>query len=394
MNDDVAIKVEGLYKDFRLPHEKNNSIKQSLLSALRPGHLKIEQQHALKDISFEVKKGEFFGIVGRNGSGKSTLLKILAGIYQPSKGSVQVNGRLVPFIELGVGFNPELSGRENVFLNGALLGFSEKEITEMYDEIVAFAELEKFMDQKLKNYSSGMQVRLAFSIAIRADSDILLIDEVLAVGDTNFQKKCLKYFSKLKGSRKTVIFISHDMSAVENYCDRACILENGAITNIGNVAKVIQQYKVVNSNENSSINTIGDEWGTREVKIKNVTFNTEDNSSRKNNTFKTGDEFSLAVDLINDNSLPVVVGVAFEDQYGVVVSGPNSIKYGAKVAKKITLKTSKLPFSEGDYFVTIVVFDKDAITEYHHLDKCYKISVISDRPIYGKATLFESWSHE
>src|SRR6185312_8467854 len=186
-----------------------------------------ETQHALKDISFEVKKGEFFGIVGRNGSGKSTMLKILAGIYQPTKGGVQKSGKLVPFIELGVGFNPELSGRENVFLNGALLGFSRKEIAAMYDEIVAFAELEKFMDQKLKNYSSGMQVRLAFSIAIRAKSDILLIDEVLAVGDASFQQKCFDYFYKLKQDKRTVVFVSHDMGAVERFCDRAVLIDNG-----------------------------------------------------------------------------------------------------------------------------------------------------------------------
>src|SRR5690606_31573026 len=154
------------------------------------GKRTYEKQQVLKNISFEIKKGEFVGIVGRNGSGKSTLLKLLAGIYSPDKGSIEVNGKLVPFIELGVGFNPELTGRENVFLNGALLGFNRKEMQAMYKDIVEFAELERFMDQKLKNYSSGMQVRLAFSIAIRAQSDILLIDEVLAVGDAAFQQKC------------------------------------------------------------------------------------------------------------------------------------------------------------------------------------------------------------
>src|SRR6201996_9309255 len=184
MADDIAIKVNHVSKDFKLPHEKNNSIKSAAVNFYKRNK-GYEIQNALKDISFEIKKGEFFGIVGRNGSGKSTLLKMLAGIYTPTRGNIQVNGKLTPFIELGVGFNPELTGRENVFLNGALLGFNRKEMDVMYDDIVAFAEIEKFMDQKLKNYSSGMQVRLAFSIATRAQSDILLIDEVLAVGDAD-----------------------------------------------------------------------------------------------------------------------------------------------------------------------------------------------------------------
>ena len=176
MADETVIKVEHVSKDFLLPHEKVNSIKSLFTGAARRGKGGKDTQHALKDISVEIKKGEFFGIVGRNGSGKSTLLKILAGIYQPTEGSIQTYGKLVPFIELGVGFNPELTGRENVYLNGAMLGFSEKEVKAMYQDIVSFAELERFMDQKLKNYSSGMQVRLAFSMATRAEADILLID--------------------------------------------------------------------------------------------------------------------------------------------------------------------------------------------------------------------------
>ena len=186
MSDEIAIKVENISKTFKLPHEKTNSIKGAFVNFYRRNRT-YEKQEVLKDISFEVKEGEFFGIVGRNGSGKSTLLKMLAGIYSPSKGSITINGKLTPFIELGVGFSPELTGRENVYLNGSLLGFNRQEMDEMYDEIVEFAELEKFMDQKLKNYSSGMQVRLAFSIAIRVKSDILVLDEVLAVGDEAFQ---------------------------------------------------------------------------------------------------------------------------------------------------------------------------------------------------------------
>ena len=210
MNEDVAIAVNNIHKTFRLPHDQHSGIKQYVLNLFRRNRVKgYEDQTVLKGINFEIKKGEFFGIVGRNGSGKSTLLKLLAGIYVPDKGSISINGTLVPFIELGVGFNPELTGRENVFLNGALLGFSRKQMEVMYDEIVDFAELEKFMDQKLKNYSSGMQVRLAFSIAIRANSDILVLDEVLAVGDEAFQKKCNEFFNKIKKDRSKTVVASH-----------------------------------------------------------------------------------------------------------------------------------------------------------------------------------------
>ena len=199
-NSEDAIVVGNLYKTFLLPHEQQNYLKSRIVNFYK--HDKgYERQTALKNISFSVKKGEFFGIVGKNGSGKSTLLKLISGIYLPDKGQIHIGGKLTPFIELGVGFNPELSGRENVYLNGALFGFSRKQMDSMYDKIVEFSGLEKFMDQKLKNYSSGMQVRLAFSLAIRTHSDILVMDEVLAVGDAEFQKKCLDVFRQLKKER-------------------------------------------------------------------------------------------------------------------------------------------------------------------------------------------------
>lgn len=242
MSKNIAVEVKNVSKDFKLPHEKVDSIKSAFVNPFRKKGT-VEVQHALNDVSFSVEEGEFFGIVGRNGSGKSTLLKIIAGIYQPTQGKVSVKGRLVPFIELGVGFNPELTGRENVYLNGALMGFSSKEVDQKYDSIVAFAELEKFMDQKLKNYSSGMQVRLAFSVAtVLADSDVLLIDEVLAVGDADFQRKCFEYFKMLKKKKKTVIFVSHDMSAVREYCDKAVLIDNSKLVFSGSSEDVAKEY--------------------------------------------------------------------------------------------------------------------------------------------------------
>ncbi len=238
---DVAISVKNLHKGFKLPTEKSFGLKQAIFNRLR-GIKGYKEQKVLKGLSFDIKKGEFVGIVGRNGSGKSTLLKILAGIYYPEKGEVVIDGNLVPFIELGVGFNPELTGRENVYLNGALLGFSNEEMDKMYNDIWKFAELGDFQDQKLKNYSSGMQVRLAFSIAIRAQGNILLLDEVLAVGDAAFQQKCNNYFSKLKDDNQTVILVTHSMENVRKFCTRAILIENGEIIKDGDPNEIADAY--------------------------------------------------------------------------------------------------------------------------------------------------------
>ena len=235
-----AIVVSHLSKSFKLPTERSWGLKQAIFNRLK-GIKGYTKQEVLKDISFTVRKGEFLGIVGRNGSGKSTLLKILAGIYVPDSGTITTYGSLVPFIELGVGFNPELTGRENIYMNGAMLGFSNAEMDQMFDDIVRFAELEPFMDQKLKNYSSGMQVRLAFSIAIRARGDILILDEILAVGDAAFQEKCNQYFASLSKDQ-TVILVTHSMENVRRFCDRAILIEQGKIIKEGNPDQVADAY--------------------------------------------------------------------------------------------------------------------------------------------------------
>lgn len=237
----VVIRVKNIHKSFKLPTERAWGLKQAIFNRIK-GVKGYTEYKVLKGISFEVNKGDFLGIVGRNGSGKSTLLKILAGIYRPEKGLVEIDGSLVPFIELGVGFNYELTGRENVYLNGALLGFSNEEMDKMYEEIVEFAELKDFMDQKLKNYSSGMQVRLAFSVAIRARGDILILDEVLAVGDAAFQQKCNDYFESLKGEQ-TVILVTHSMENVRKFCNRAVLIEDGKILEEGDPEKVAKAYQ-------------------------------------------------------------------------------------------------------------------------------------------------------
>lgn len=269
MKKESILLVEHISKNFRLPHDSRKSIKQSFLSFRKNTY---ETQHVLKDVSFEVHEGEFFGILGRNGSGKSTLLKLIAGIYQPSEGKITLEGTLTPFIELGIGFNPELSGRDNVYLNGAILGLQKKEINDKYEDIVKFAELESFMDQKLRNYSSGMLVRLAFSISIQAHNNILLIDEVLAVGDINFQQKCLNVFREMKKTGKTVVLVTHDMAAVEEFCDRALLIDKGKIVKLGSGKDVANLYRRLNfeqlSDEPQSKKV--KRWGNRKVVVEDV----------------------------------------------------------------------------------------------------------------------------
>jgi ABC-2 type transport system ATP-binding protein len=239
-----AVIINDIHKEFILPQSKNTSFKQVAVNIVKKND-KVTQK-VLDGVSFTVNKGDFFGIVGRNGEGKSTLLKLIAGVYSPTQGSITLNGGLTPFIELGVGFNPELSGRDNVFLNGALLGYDRKQMEAMYDEIVSFAELEPFMDQKLKNYSSGMQVRLAFSIAIKAKNDILIFDEVLAVGDEAFQRKCLDVFERYKATGQTVILVTHDMDTVKKYCNRAALISKGRLLRVGDPIRVADDYSRLN----------------------------------------------------------------------------------------------------------------------------------------------------
>jgi ABC-type polysaccharide/polyol phosphate transport system ATPase subunit len=239
-----ALVVQDVAKTFESPEERTHTLKERALHPRRrSAHKRFE---ALRHISFSVGKGEFFGIVGRNGSGKSTLLKCLAGIYAVDGGKIWVDGRLSTFIELGVGFNPDLAARDNVVLNGIMLGLSPKEARARYDRVIEFAELKEFENLKLKNYSSGMHVRLAFSVAIQVDADILLIDEVLAVGDASFQQKCFDVFNEMRDQGRTIVFVTHDMSAVNRFCHRAMLLERGRMTVIGEPDKVADRYLAIN----------------------------------------------------------------------------------------------------------------------------------------------------
>ena len=336
----IAVKVDHVSKYFKLPTEATNSLRTALVNRFK-GIKGYKEQHVLKDISFEVEKGDFFGILGRNGSGKSTLLKIISEIYVPEKGSVTIDGKLVSFIELGVGFNPELTGRENVYMNGAMLGFSTAEIDAMYDDIVDFAELHEFMNQKLKNYSSGMQVRLAFSVAIKAQGDILILDEVLAVGDEAFQRKCNDYFQERKKSGKTTILVTHDMGAVKKYCNKAVLIENGLVKAIGDPFDVSDQYSFDNLESSSHPNGNEDE-GLVTAEVKDFTARL---LSPKKVTPDDEVIIEFSFDLLDDSVNPHIAFSFVDISTGNGLYNDNSmdIPLSGVGPKKITYKC-KLPY--------------------------------------------------
>ena len=240
----TAVTAHRVSKVFRMPHVRYSTLKERALHPFAAST--ADEFQALRDVSLQAKRGEFFGIVGRNGSGKSTLLKCVAGIYAIDSGSISVNGRLSPFIELGVGFNPELSARDNVLINAIMLGLSRREARARFDEIIEFAELEEFVDLKLKNYSSGMSVRLGFSVAIQVEADVLLVDEVLAVGDAAFQQKCFAEFDRLKEENRTILFVTHDMASVERFCDRGLVLDRGRMVDEGHPEQITRTYNEIN----------------------------------------------------------------------------------------------------------------------------------------------------
>ena len=399
MDDGFAIKVDHVSKTFRLPLEKQTSLKGVLINFFRGGKRRYMNQKALNNVSFEIKKGEFFGIVGRNGSGKSTMLKLLAGIYSPSEGVIKINGKLTPFIELGVGFNPELTGRENVFLNGALLGFNRKEMQAMYDDIVSFAELHKFMDQKLKNYSSGMQVRLAFSIAIRAKSDILLIDEVLAVGDVAFQEKCFDVFRTIKSEGRTVVFVSHDLNGLQEFCDRAVLIDYGDQINIGNTENIIMEYetRMAKDNSNAAAAQYGDRPGSGKYIVEKV--DVSDATGKPINSMKVGDEFTVSVQYKRNEPVEeLICGVSIVDANGISIIGPNTKEAGFKLTRKdleasnkIVAKFNNNPLSPGIYTVTVGLFSENGTSPYDYLTSATSFKIIG-KARHGKVTTEPNWS--
>ena len=391
----VAISVQGLYKTFKLPHDRSSGFKQFIINLVqrKSGY---EVQNVLKDVSFDIKKGEFFGIVGRNGSGKSTLLKLLASIYTPNKGDIHINGSLTPFIELGVGFNQELTGKENIFLNGALLGFSKKEMVQMYDEIVEFAELEKFMDQKLKNYSSGMQVRLAFSIAIRSKSDILLIDEVLAVGDASFQEKCYETFRDLKQKGTTIILVTHDMSAVLKFCDRAILINKGEIVLEGDPKEIADEYLQLNINQQNNDEGARDVLTNHNELVSHVKSVRYKNSKLTSKTVGPGDDISVSVIVENPEAVPAHMGIQIFNSDNVYCFGTNSFvehqkpKSGKKENFNFTFKNINL--LPGNYSITVATMDENGTRALNYYPGVLRFRVPINDGVEGIVDIPHEWS--
>jgi ABC-type polysaccharide/polyol phosphate transport system ATPase subunit len=388
-----AITVKDVSKSFKLPHERYSSLKQSAIHLF--GKKSYSKFTALKKVDIKIKQGEFFGIVGKNGSGKSTLLKLLAGIYTPGRGEIVVNGLLSPFIELGVGFNPELTARENVFLNGAILGLSRKEIESKFNEIIQFAELEEFVDQKLKNFSSGMQVRLAFSISVQVQADILLVDEVLAVGDSSFQEKCYDVFRSLKKAGKTIVFVTHDMATVREFCDRVMILNNGEQVAVTSPSEAADIYSRLNAEASVNFLTQAesetDKFGTKGVEVSDVKFLVQGKSSR---VLETGRLFSVQIKYTNKiDAKTATFGLAFHSSDGVTMTGPNTTRPLLLRLSGTVSYQARCLFLPGNYKLTVGVFDAETGIAFDYRDKVYNFVVQdNDLTTQGLIELEGEWS--
>jgi ABC-type polysaccharide/polyol phosphate transport system ATPase subunit len=358
-NAPPAIQVEDLHKSFRIPTHRVDSLKERFTRPFAPQDYR--ELRALDGVSFEIRRGEFFGIVGRNGSGKSTLLKLLASIYRADAGTIRMAGRLAPFIELGVGFNVELTARENVVLNGVMMGLTPKETRDRLGAVIEFAELGEFIDLKLKNYSSGMLVRLAFSVMLQADADILLIDEVLAVGDASFQQKCDDAFHRMKAEGKTIVLVTHDMNTVDEYCNRAMLIDGGKIRQIGDPAEVGRRYLKLNfergsdSGESSTSTT-----DIEAVRIVN-TPRAENPSGERAGSFEHGEPIRMQLQLDVLKDLPgLSAGFIIANADGIGVSqfdvflnadeyyNPLPLSKGQRVSISCELKN---PLTAGRYHV-------------------------------------------
>lgn len=399
----TALKLTNICKNFVLPHEKRDTLKESFLGLLKKRT--YERFKALENVNLQVNPGEFIGIVGKNGSGKSTLLKIMAGIYRPDKGTLQVDGTIAPFLELGIGFQPELTARENIRVNGTLLGLSKKEIMEKFERIVAFAEVQKFLDLKMKNFSSGMQARLAFAIAKEADADIYLCDEVFAVGDEAFQQKCIEVFEQWKKQGKTLVLVSHNPAFITQFCSKAVLLEKGKVAAAGDAETVIDEYHrrlhLESTAAGNAIKSAAERTHQSldsDILITDVRFFSKDGAEKS--SFKTGEP--LTARIFYKVHRPVknpVFGIAIHRDDGVHISGPNT-------------KTSEYPIDEvkrdgyldcvinpnnllgGRYVFTVSCFDATCTRPYDYHDRQYTFSVERNRENqYGLMELPVTWRH-
>jgi lipopolysaccharide transport system ATP-binding protein len=407
----AAISVEHVTKRFRLPLDRSATLKYRVTHPRSTS--KYHDFDAVKDVSFDVAPGEFVGVIGHNGCGKSTLLKMLADIYRPTSGRITINGQVSPFLELGVGFNPELTARENIFLSGAVLGITRAELRRRVDEILAFAELEHAAEQKVKTFSSGMEVRLAFSVAIQADAGILLMDEVLAVGDARFQAKCFEVFSRYKRSGRTVVLVTHDTSAVELYCDRALLLDHGTLLADGSAAAVTSMYRrMVGERVDADATgarsrldhdvaagvTSQQRWGTGEVQVTKVGLVGGDGG--EHNTLTSDQAAVVRVALTVHRQVDdLVCGISIHRADGYTLAGTNTFISRlpltcppAGTDFEIDYTIPKLNLLGGHYRLTCAVHSKYGKRVYDQLDQMYEFDVTDESGRIGLFDLGGEWS--
>ena len=391
-----AIRVDGVSKRFRLYHERNQSLKASVMRGRRA---RYEEFWALKDVSFEVPVGSTFGLIGENGSGKSTMLKCMARILRPEKGSITLDGKMSALLELGAGFHPELSGRENVFLNGAILGLSKKQLQARFDEIVDFAGIEQFIDSPVKNYSSGMYVRLGFSVAINVDPDVLLIDEVLAVGDADFQRKCSEKIADFRQQGKTIVIVSHSLPSVRALCDEVALLEHGQLRDLGSAGRVIDHY-LADAFSDRTDQGGHSRWGSGEVRVEAVEL--LDARGEPRDRVRTGDEITLRFHYrAREPVTDVMIGMALETVEGVAVSGPNTRDAGLRCDRlvgdgHVDLKIPRLMLLGGTYDVTAAVYSADGLHPFDHVPHLFRFDVDTGDPLEenGVVSLGGTWEGE
>jgi ABC-type polysaccharide/polyol phosphate transport system ATPase subunit len=390
----TSVTVTDVSKRFRLYHERNQSLKASLMRGRRA---RYEEFWALQNVSLEVDEGETFGLIGENGSGKSTLLKIIARILRPDHGSVAVVGKMSALLELGAGFHPELSGRENVYLNGSILGLSKAELNRRFDDIVEFAGLERFIDTPVKNYSSGMYVRLGFSVAINVQPDVLLVDEVLAVGDEQFQRRCGEKFAELRHQGKTVVIVSHAMESVRTLCDRVAWLEHGHLQDIGPPSAIIDRY-VGLAHEDREVDEAGQtRWGSGEARIERVEL--LDGSGAPASRVRTGDTVTVRFHYRANEAIPkAVFGMAIHTVDGQHVTGPNT-RDGNCVPDQIEgeghvdLQIPRLLLLPGTYDVTASIYDYSCLHPFDYRQGALRFDVDRSTPAesHGVVSLDGRW---
>lgn len=373
----AAITVQDLWKSFRLYQEKNQFLKSTLLRGRRA---RYEEFWALKGVDLEIGQGESFGIIGSNGSGKSTMLKCLAGILTPDRGTITHNGKIVALLELGAGFHPELSGRENVYLNGAILGMSHGEIDRSFDDIVEFSGLEKFIDTPVKNYSSGMVVRLGFAVATNVDPEILIIDEVLAVGDASFQQRCYERIEAFRKDGRTIILVSHGLAQVTQICGRAAWIEKGELKKVGPSLEVVSDYTGESYNSIAkSEGEIGERWGDGGAEI--VAVRVLDRDGNERTAHESGRPLSIEISV--DSHLPVadpVVGIRITDVHGSVVWGSSTRRAAFDINRlngptTVLYEIPQLAVLEGTYEITVALADRSETHVYDHWERKVRFNV-------------------